>query len=65
MDIRQALTAEHSKRQTIAIVEFIGDDARRFAELMKIFFAGEYRLTQRAAWTLNSCAERRPELIRP
>jgi hypothetical protein len=65
MDIRQALTAEHSKRQTIAIVEFIGDDARRFAELMKIFFAGEYRLTQRAAWPMNYCAEQRPELIRP
>jgi hypothetical protein len=65
MDIRQALMAEHSKRQTMAIVEFIGDDARRFAELMKLIFAGEYRLTQRAAWSMNYCAERRPELIRP
>src|SRR5262245_61227601 len=65
MDIRQALVAEHSKRQTMAIVEFIGDDARRFAELMKIFFAGEYRLAQRAAWPMNYCAERHPELIRP
>jgi hypothetical protein len=57
--------AEHSKRQTMAIVEFIGDDARRFAELMKLLFAGEYRLTQRAAWPMNYCAKRRPELIRP
>jgi hypothetical protein len=65
MDIRQALMAEHSKRQTMAIVEFIGDDDRRFAELMKLIFAGEYRLTQRAAWSMNYCAERRPELIRP
>jgi hypothetical protein len=65
MDIRQALMAEHSKRQTMAIVEFIGDDPRRFAELMKLLFAGEYRLTQRAAWSMNYCAERRPELIRP
>jgi hypothetical protein len=65
MDIRQALLAEHSKRQTMAIVEFIGDDARRFAELMKLFFAGEYRLTQRAAWPMNYCAERHPKLIRP
>jgi hypothetical protein len=65
MDIRQALLAEHSKRQTMAIVEFIGDDALRFAELMKIVFAGEYRLTQRAAWSMNYCAEQHPELIRP
>jgi len=65
MDIRQALKAEHSKRQTMAIVEFIGDDAERFAQLMKIFFAGEYRLTQRAAWPMNYCAERHPALIQP
>ncbi len=65
MDIRQALMTEHSKRQTMAIVEYIGDDARRFAELMKLFFAGDYRLTQRAAWPMNYCAERHPELIRP
>lgn len=65
MDIRQALMAEHSKRQTTAIVEFIGDDPKRFAELMKLFFAGEYRLTQRAAWPMNYCAERHPKLILP
>lgn len=57
--------AEHSKRQTTAIVEFIGDDPKRFAELMKLFFAGEYRLTQRAAWPMNYCAERHPKLILP
>jgi hypothetical protein len=65
MDIRQALLAEHSKRQTAAIVAYIGDDASRFAELMQIFFAGEYRLTQRAAWTMNYCAEHQPQLIQP
>jgi hypothetical protein len=65
MNIRQALMDEHSRRQTMAIVEFIGGDKRRFAELMKLFFAGECRLTQRAAWPMNYCAERRPELIRP
>ena len=65
MDIRQSLLAEHSKPQTMKIVEFIGADEKRFAELMKIFFAGEYRLTQRAAWPLNYCAERHPDLIQP
>lgn len=65
MDIRQALLAEHSKQQTAAIVKYIGDDADRFAELMKIFFAGEYRLTQRAAWPMNYCAEQHSQLIQP
>ncbi len=65
MNIRQALQAEHSKPQTLCIVTYIGDDEKRFAELMKIFFAGEYRLTQRAAWPMNYCAAAHPELIQP
>jgi hypothetical protein len=65
VNIPQALAAEHSKRQTQAIVEYIGDDAKRFAELMKVFFAGEYRLTQRAAWPMSECAQSHPELISP
>ncbi len=63
MDIRQALLAEHSKAQTMKIVTYIGADEKRFAELMKIFFAGEYRLTQRAAWPLNYCAEQQPDYL--
>jgi hypothetical protein len=65
MDIRQALMDIHSKRQAMAVIEFIGDDAERFAELMKLFYAGEYRLTQCAAGIMGYCAERRPGLIRP
>lgn len=49
----------------MAIVAFIGTDAARFAELMEIFFAGDYRLTQRAAWPMNYCAEHYQELILP
>lgn len=65
MDIRQALLAKHSKRHTTAIVEYIGDDAARFAGLMEIFFAGDYRLAQRAAWTMTYCAQHHPQLIQP
>jgi hypothetical protein len=65
MDIRETLRTEHSKRQTAAISEYIGNDPKRFAELMAIFFEGEYRLTQRAAWPMSVCIETRPELIYP
>ncbi len=65
MDIRQALMAGHSRQRTMAIVEFIGDDPQRFAELMKVFFERDYRLTQRAAWPMNYCAERHSSLIQP
>jgi hypothetical protein len=65
MNIRDALLAEHSKRQTARIVKYIGADKDRFAELMQVFFAGPYRVTQRAAWPMNYCAQRHPELIAP
>ncbi len=65
MNIREALIADHSKRQTEKIVKYIGSDPEKFSDLMSIFFEGNYRLTQRAAWSMNYCAEVQPELIQP
>jgi hypothetical protein len=65
MDLQKLLLEEHSKRQTDRIVNYIGDDQMRFAELINLFFKGEYRITQRAAWPLSYCVRRHPELIRP
>lgn len=65
MDIGRALSAEHSKRQTMKIVEFIGEDAGKFEELVEIFCSGDYRLAQRAGWALTCSAELNPELARP
>lgn len=65
MNIRERLTAEHSKTLTTAIVNYIGDDKKRFKELMAIFLAGDYRLTQRAAWPMSFTAMLHPKLITP
>ena len=65
MDIREALLKEHSKSQCRKIVEYIGDDKKKFAELMRLFFGDEYRVVQRAAWPLSYCVEEHPELITP
>jgi hypothetical protein len=65
MNIREALRVEHSKRQTMAIVRYVGNDPERFRELMAIFLGGEYRPTQRSAWAVNYCAEHYPELVKP
>jgi len=65
MNIREALSEEHSKAQCKKIVDYIGDDKKKFAELMKAFFAGEYRITQRAAWPMSYCVREHPELIIP
>ena len=65
MDLLQLLKDEHSKKQTDRIVAYIGQDKDRFARLIKLFFSGEYRITQRAAWPLSYCVRRYPELIKP
>ncbi len=65
MDLQKLLAAEHSKKQCDRIVKYIGDDKSRFAGLIEIFFRGEYRLTQRAAWPLSYCVRAHPGLIQP
>ena len=65
MDIREALRAEHSKRQTMTIVRYIDGDPGRFRELMGLFLGPVYRVSQRAAWAVNYCAEHHHELVKP
>ena len=65
MDLHSSLEKEHSKKLTSRIVSYIGDDRARFGELMKLFFNGEYRITQRAAWPMSYCVREHPGLINP
>jgi hypothetical protein len=65
MNLKQTLLEEHSKKQCDKIVSYIGNDKKLFAELMKLFFEGEYRVTQRAAWPVSYCVKNHPQLIDP
>jgi hypothetical protein len=65
MDLKTAILKEHSKSQCDKIVRYVGSNKERFAELMKLFFNGEYRVTQRAAWPMSYCVRYHPELIEP
>ena len=65
MNLVKVLLREHSKAQTTKIVNYVGDNEERFKELIDVFLAGPYRVTQRAAWPLSYCVEYHPELIRP
>lgn len=65
MDIRAALLKRHSKNQTMMIVNYIGDDGERFAELIGYFLGDNYRLSQRAAWVVGYCAQYQPQLVAP
>jgi hypothetical protein len=64
MNIKTALLKEHSKKQTDAIVKWIGNDQERFDELFDLFLNDEYRVVQRAGWPMSYCVEKYPELIK-
>lgn len=65
MNLKEAILKEHSKAQAIFIRDYIGDNEALFDELMIHFFSNEYRVTQRAAWIMTHCTEKRPFLINP
>lgn len=65
MDLKEAILKEHSKTQAILIRDYIGSNQTLFDELMTHFFSNEYRVTQRAAWIMTHCTEKRPFLIQP
>ncbi len=65
MNIRDEILKEHSKKQSKKIADFIGNDKKKFAELMKLFLGNTYRITQRAAWVVVSCAHKHPSLVFP
>ena len=65
MNIREALMAEHSKKQADLIARFIVQHPASLAELMDCFFADQYRLCQRAAWPVAKLTDTHPELLLP
>ena len=65
MNLETELLKEHSKKQCLLIVAYIGNNKKRFSELMGLFFRGEYRITQRAAWPMSICVRKYPGLIGP
>jgi hypothetical protein len=67
MNICEELLKEknHSKTQAFKISEFACSSPKHFAALMKFFLSNEYRLAQRAAWSVSWAAKKNPELIVP
>lgn len=65
MNLVKVILKEHSKSQTDKISRYVGASPKRFAELVSVFLAGPYRVTQRASWPLSYCVEHNPNLVKP
>jgi hypothetical protein len=65
MDLEKELLKRQTLIQCNRIIKYIGDKELRFSGLMKLFFKGEYRLTQHAAWPMSYCIRQHPDLAKP
>lgn len=65
MELRKAILKEHSKKQCLKIVAWVGDDKNNFAELINLMLNDEYRVAQRAAYPVSYCIRKHPGLVKP
>lgn len=65
MNLREELLKNHTKKLIEKIVRYVGNDKKRFAELMNLFLGNTEVISQRAAWAVSYCAEAHPELVTP
>jgi hypothetical protein len=65
LNLRNTILEEHSRAQSNKIIKWVGEDKKRFAELVHLFLTGEYRVVQRAGWPLSDIAIQHPAMIKP
>lgn len=67
MNIKDALLEDkaYSRKRILEVSEYACISAKNFNELMKCFLANDYRLAQRAAWSVSWAARKKPEIIKP
>jgi hypothetical protein len=65
MNLREDLLKNHTKELIEKIVIYVGNDKKRFAELMNLFLGNIEVISQRGAWAVSYCAEAHPELVFP
>ena len=64
MDLEKELLKKQSLTQCNRIIKWIADDETRFRRLTELFFKGDYRLTQHAAWPMSYCIRKHPGLAK-
>ncbi len=63
-NLREEILKEHSKAQCSKIVEWVGNNQKRFDELLQLFLHDDYRVTQRVGWPLSYCVTAQPVFIK-
>lgn len=64
MNLRETILEKHTKKQMLRVVDYVGDDKKKFHELMQLFFYDEYRVSQRASWAVSHCIQKNPSFAK-
>ncbi len=65
MIIRDEILKEHSRTNALKIASYACSSKKNFKELMQCFLDKEYRVAQRAAWSVSWASRQKPEMIEP
>lgn len=65
MNLKEEILADHSKAHALKIARYACISKKNFHALMQCFLSDEYRLAQRAAWSVAWAAKQNPSMIMP
>jgi len=65
MNLEKEILKKQSRLQCKKIIKWTGSSTLRFRQLIELFFKGDYRLTQHAAWPMSYCIQNHPALAKP
>lgn len=67
MNIKAALLedAVQNRNRALSVADYASSDKKYFKELMQCFLSNDYRLAQRAAWSVSWAAINKPAMIQP
>ena len=65
MNLCDEILEEYSKPHAIKIANYACASEKNFSELIKCFLDEDYRLSQRAAWSVSWAARKKPGMIFP
>jgi len=65
MNLRDEILKAHSKEHALKIARYACSSKNNFKALMDCFMSNEYRLAQRAAWSVSWAARQKPQMIEP
>ncbi len=65
MNIEEEILKEHSKEHALKIADYACASKSNFKQLMHCFMSNEYRLAQRAAWSVSWAARKKSQMMVP